>query len=85
MVKMILVFKLAIALVLARLALAILPVVVGWLFTAVLAVLAPVTTLRYLFGRKKAPTPPLKAPLTIQESVDKYFADFAKQQGRDRN
>jgi hypothetical protein len=56
--------------------------VVGWLFTAALAVLAPVTALRYLFGKKTAqkPAQALAAPLTIKESVDKYFADYARQE-----
>ena len=83
---MMFVFKLAVALVLARLVWAVLPVGVGWLFTVVLAVLAPVTALHYLFGKKMAqkPAQALAAHLTIQESVDKYFADFAKQQGGEK-
>jgi hypothetical protein len=73
------ILKIALAIVLARLAWSVLPIVFGALFTALLAVCAPVTALRYLFAKKTAVAPPT-VPMTIKESVDKYFADYAKQQ-----
>jgi hypothetical protein len=78
-----LILKIAGAIVLARLAWAILPVVVGWLFTAALAILAPVTALRYSIDKKTAVAPPVAAlePFNANAVVAKYMAEYRKQDG----
>jgi len=80
---MIFVFKLAVALVVARLAWAVLPVVVGWLFTAALAILAPVTAIKYLVTKKTAVAPPvaLLEPFNANAVVAKYMAEYRNQDG----
>jgi hypothetical protein len=79
------VFKIAGAMLLARLAWAILPVVFGALFTAALALLSPITTLRYLFAKKKAPPPePPPAPFNAHAIVTKYMAEYSKRGGDKR-
>jgi hypothetical protein len=78
-----LILKLAGAIVLARLAWAVLPVVVGWLFTVALAILAPVTAVKYLVAKKTAVAPPA-APLELFNAnavVAKYMAEYRKQDG----
>jgi hypothetical protein len=77
-----LILKIAGAIVLARLAWAILPALVGWLFTAALAILAPVTALRYMIAKKTAVAPsaaPLEA-FSAKAIVDKYMAEYAKRE-----
>jgi xanthine/uracil permease len=83
---MFLVFKLAIALVLARIMWKLLPVVVGCVITAILAVLAPVTAIRYIVAKRKAkgeqrrPAAP-REPFNAKALVDKYMTEYRKQDG----
>lgn len=77
------ILKIAAAIFIARLAWLALPIILGYVITTILAVLAPVTALRYLFARKKAQAPSA-VPWNSAECVTKYFADFAKQEEVER-
>jgi hypothetical protein len=74
--------EIALAIVLARIVWAALPALVGIVFTALLAVLAPVTAIKYIAKKQAAKTAPQAPKLTVAESVDRYFAEYAKAEKR---